>query len=127
MCTGKGVARRESAALEYDLAYLFVLHPQPEEVRGFGSLVVIGYRWEPERRFQLQCEIDAAFFLLYGISQDETEYILDTFSVLKRSEERKHGAYRTKSVVLETYEAHSVAASLGMPYESPLGPPRRVK
>ena len=47
--------------------------------------------WDPRRRFQLRCEIDAAFFHLYGISRDDTAYILDTFPVLSRSEEREHG------------------------------------
>ncbi len=83
--------------------------------------------WDPERRFQLRCEIDAAFFHLYGISRDDTAYILDTFPVLERSEERVHGEYLTKRVVLETYDALESAASKGIPYESPLGPPRRAK
>ena len=82
--------------------------------------------WDPERRFQLRCEIDAAFFHLYGISRDDTAYILDTFPVLERSEERVHGEYRTKRVVLETYDALESAASKGIPYDSPLGPPRRM-
>ena len=81
--------------------------------------------WDPERRFQLRCEIDAAFFHLYGVSRDDTAYILDTFPVLARSEEREHGEYRTKRVVLETYDALAAAAK-GMPYDSPLGPPRRA-
>ena len=83
--------------------------------------------WDPERRFQLRCEIDAAFFHLYGISRDDTAYILDTFPVLERSEERVHGEYLTKRVVLEIYDALESAASKGIPYESPLGPPRRAK
>ena len=82
--------------------------------------------WAPERRFQLRCEIDAAFFHLYGISRDDTAYILDTFPVLARSEEREHGEYRTKRVVLETYDALAAAAAKGMPYDSPLGLPRRA-
>ena len=82
--------------------------------------------WDPERRFQLRCEIDAAFFHLYGISRDDTAYILDTFPVLQRSEKREHGEYRTKRVVLETYDALAAAAARGLPYDSPLGPPRRV-
>ena len=82
--------------------------------------------WDPERRFQLQSEIDAAFFHLYCISRDDTAYILDTFPVLERSEERVHGEYRTKRVVLETYDALESAATQGIPYESPLGPPRRA-
>ena len=82
--------------------------------------------WDSERRFQLRSEVDAAFFHLYGISRDDTAYILDTFPVLQRSEEREHGEYRTKRVVLETYDALAAAAAKGIPYESPLGPPRRA-
>ena len=84
------------------------------------------FMWDPERRFQLRGEIDAAFFHLYGISRDDTAYILDTFPVLKQSEKREHGEYRTKRVVLETYDALAAAATKGIPYESPLGPPRRA-
>ena len=82
--------------------------------------------WDPERRFQIRCEIDAAFFHLYGISRNDTAYILDTFPVLRRSEKRERGEYRTKRVVLETYDALAAAARKGIPYDSPLGPPRRA-
>ncbi len=82
--------------------------------------------WDPERRNQIRCEIDAAFFHLYGISRDDTAYILDTFSVLKQSEERVHEEYRTKRVVLEIYDAIAAAAKEGMSYDSPLGPARRM-
>ena len=82
--------------------------------------------WDPERRFQLRCEIDAAFFHMYSISRDDTAHILDTFSVLGQSENREHGEYRTKRVVLETYDALAAATATGIPYDSPLGPPRRA-
>ena len=84
------------------------------------------FLWDPERRFRLRCEIDAAFFHLYGVSRDDAAYILDTFPVLRRSEEREHGEYRTKRVVLETHDALAAAAAEGVPYRSPLGPPRRA-
>ena len=83
--------------------------------------------WDSERRLQLQGEIDAAFFHLYGISQDDAAYILDSFPVLEKSETREHGEYRTKRVVLETYDALAAASATGIPYDSPLGPPRRAK
>jgi hypothetical protein len=85
------------------------------------------FMWDAGRRFQLQCEIDAAFFLLYGISRDDAAYILDTFPVLARAEEREHGEYRTKRVVLEIYDALVAAIASGRLYASPLGPPRRAK
>ena len=82
--------------------------------------------WDSQRRFRLQCEIDAAFFHLYGISRDDAVYILNTFRVLKGSEETEHGEYRTKRTVLETYDALATAVATGIPYDSPLGPPRRA-
>ena len=82
--------------------------------------------WDSERRLQLQGEIDAAFFHLYGISQDDAAYILDAFPVLEKSETREYGEYRTKRIVLDTYDALAAAAAKGIPYDSPLGPPRRA-
>ena len=84
------------------------------------------YIWDVARRFRLQCELDAAFFHLYGISRDDTEYILSTFDVLERSEIRQFGEFRTRRVVLECYDALASAAASGQPYVSPLGPPRRA-
>jgi hypothetical protein len=84
------------------------------------------YIWNPERRFVLQAELDAAFFHLYGISRDDAEYILGTFDVLERADVRQHGEYRTKRVVLERYDALATAAASGKPYVSPLSPPRRA-
>lgn len=84
------------------------------------------YVWDPGRRFQLRCEIDAAFFHLYGIGRNDVSYILDTFPVVAQTEQREYGEHRTKRVVLETYDALSAASSSGQCYESPLGPPRRA-
>lgn len=84
------------------------------------------YIWDPERRFVLQAELDAAFFHLYGISRDDAEYILGTFDVLERADVRQFGEYRTKRVVLERYDALAAAAASGKTYVSPLGRPRRA-
>ncbi len=78
--------------------------------------------WDPERRFLIQCEIDAAFFHLYGISHDDTAYILDSFPVLRRSEERTLGEYRTKRLILEIYEEMEDAIRSAEPYKSRLNP-----
>lgn len=83
--------------------------------------------WDPDRRLRLQCELEAAFFHLYGVSRDDAEYILGTFEVLERIEIRNHGEFRTRGVVLECYDALAQAATTGRPYCSPLGPPRRAE
>jgi hypothetical protein len=45
--------------------------------------------WDEERRFLLRCELDAAFFQLYGVNRDDAAYILDTFPIVQRKDEEK--------------------------------------
>jgi hypothetical protein len=63
------------------------------------------FPWEEERRFRFRCELDAAFFHLYGIGHEDMEYIMDTFPIVKRHDEKRWGEYRTKKIVGEVYEA----------------------
>jgi hypothetical protein len=81
------------------------------------------FRWDEERRFLLRCELDAAFFHLYGISQDDAAYIMDTFPIVKRKDEAKWGTYRTKDTILEIYAALAEAQRTGQPYTTRLDPP----
>lgn len=83
--------------------------------------------WNVERRFRLQCELDAAFFHLYGVTRDDVDFILGTFDVLERAEIRAHGEFRTKQVVLEIYDALAEAAKSGRHYVSPLPASRRTE
>jgi hypothetical protein len=61
------------------------------------------FAWDVERRFALRCELDAAFFHLYGMERDDVDYILDTFPIVKRRDEQEFGEYRTKKVILERF------------------------
>ncbi|MCC7535012.1 MAG: N-6 DNA methylase [Deltaproteobacteria bacterium] len=81
------------------------------------------FRWDPERRFLLRCELDAAFFHLYGLSRDDTDYVMDTFPIVRKNDEKAHGEYRTKRVILEIYDAMAEAARTGIPYRTRLDPP----
>ena len=81
------------------------------------------FRWDPERRFLLRCELDAAFFHLYGISRDDTDYVMDTFPIVRKNDEKAHGEYRTKRVILEIYDEMAEAARTGKPYQTRLDPP----
>ena len=77
------------------------------------------YGWDEERRFQLRCELDAAFFRLYLGSDEEwardtppalreklptprhaIEHIMDSFPIVKRKDEESEGTYRTKDTLL---------------------------
>ena len=81
------------------------------------------FRWDPERRFLLRCELDAAYFHLYGIGRDDADYIMETFPIVKRKDEAVHGEHRTKRVILEIYDQMAEAAETGQPYQTPLDPP----
>ncbi|MGW2084630.1 hypothetical protein [Streptomyces sp. NPDC001880] len=92
------------------------------------------FRWDETRRAQIRAELDAYFFHLYGISRDDTDYILETFQSetggLKNNEIAKYGHYRTKDLVLAEYDRMAVAGlSLSTPlvdgenYTSTLTPP----
>jgi len=81
------------------------------------------FRWDPDRRFLLRCELDAAFFHLYGLSRDDTDYVMGTFPIVRKHDEKAHGEYRTKRVILEIYDAMAEAARTGKPYETRLDPP----
>ena len=88
-------------------------------------------RWDFDRRFQLRCELDAAYFHFYWgakrdwgtangreknqsinanllelipTPRDAVSYIMDTFPIVRRKDEAKYGEYRTKRVILEIYD-----------------------
>jgi hypothetical protein len=55
-------------------------------------------------RAQLRAEIDAYVAHLYGLSRDDFAYILDTFPVLKKKEQRAFGEFMSKRKCLEEYD-----------------------
>ncbi|MEV7385941.1 DNA methyltransferase [Streptomyces sp. NPDC091215] len=90
------------------------------------------YRWDPDRRAVIRAELDALFFHLYGITRDDTAYILDTFNVTRDNDIKAHGEYRTKTLILAEYDRMAAAGlTLENPliegesgtYRSPLAPP----
>ncbi|GAA0901089.1 Eco57I restriction-modification methylase domain-containing protein [Streptomyces thermoalcalitolerans] len=79
------------------------------------------FQWDEDRRAQLRAELDAYFFHLYGISREDTDYILESFQSesggLKNNEIAKFGEYRTKRLVLAEYDRMAAA---GLTLENPL-------
>lgn len=83
------------------------------------------FGWDPDRRHQLRCELDAYYARLYGLTRDELRYILDpaevmgpdypsvTFPGLKRKEIATYGEYLTQRRVLEAFD--QLAATEGTP------------
>lgn len=71
--------------------------------------------WDEERRFLMRCELDALYFHLYQISRDDVDYIMETFPIVKRKDEAKHGEYLTKRIILEMYDQMAALAKVAVP------------
>jgi hypothetical protein len=81
------------------------------------------FMWDSERRFQLRCELDAAFFHLYGLTRDDVDDVMETFPIVRKNDQKAHdGAYRTKCVILEIFDALAKAAQTGKAYQTALDP-----
>lgn len=62
------------------------------------------FKWDTDRRFELQRELDAISAHLYGISREDLEYILETFPIVKKNDEKEYGSFKTKERVLAYYD-----------------------
>lgn len=79
--------------------------------------------WNEERRFLLRCELDAAYFHLYGMKRGDVDYIMETFPIVKKKDEKLYGNYRTKYVILSRYDEMHRVVRTGKPYRTRLIPP----
>ncbi len=68
-------------------------------------------RLDPDEAAILRAELDAIMFHIYGISRDDADYIMETFPIVKRKDIAAHGEYRTKRLILESYERLTNAAT----------------
>ena len=55
--------------------------------------------------------------------RDAVSYIMETFPIVKRRDEAQYGSYRTKEIILETYDAMQTSIATGQPYQTKLTPP----
>lgn len=62
------------------------------------------HRWDVEERAELLAELDAAYFVLYGIGRADVEYILGAFAGLRSEESTLPGFRSTKARILEAYD-----------------------
>ncbi len=58
------------------------------------------FRWDEEDRRHRRARLDAIFFHLYGIDENDAAYILDTFPIVREQDEKVFGKFRTKEMVL---------------------------
>ena len=56
--------------------------------------------WDEEERRHLRARLDALYFHLYGLDRKDAEYILSTFPIIRREDEKTFGRYRTCDLIL---------------------------
>ena len=81
------------------------------------------FTWDDDRRFWMQCELDAAFFQLYDIDRKDIGFVMDSFWVVMDRELKTYGRYRTKDTILEIYDEMAEAIRTGQAYQTRLDPP----
>ena len=63
------------------------------------------FTWDEEERRHLRARLDALYFHLYGLDKDDAEYVLGTFPIVRRDDEKQFGSYRTRDLVLAYMDA----------------------
>ena len=58
------------------------------------------FRWDEEERRHLRARLDALYFHLYGLSRKDADYVLGTFPIVRRQDEKEFGSYRTRDLIL---------------------------
>jgi hypothetical protein len=71
------------------------------EAAGFKEGV---HKWKEDERAQLRAELDAAYFILYGIDRPDVEYILSTFQGVVKENDAHNGIGNTRRQILDAYD-----------------------
>jgi hypothetical protein len=81
------------------MASIAAVDPVPDDSAPPGLI-------DPDERLAARAQIDAIVAReLFGLSREELDYILETFPIVKEADIAKYGDYRTKILVLESYDA----------------------
>jgi hypothetical protein len=62
------------------------------------------HKWQPPERAKLTAELDAAFFLLYGLTRGEVEHVLGSFSGMKADEQSTLGVMSQPRLLLGAFD-----------------------
>ncbi|MCM0020285.1 MAG: restriction endonuclease [Tagaea sp.] len=63
------------------------------------------YPWDPEARRHSRARLDALYFHLYGVSEDDAAYVLEAFPIVQREDVEETGRFLTKELVLGYFRA----------------------
>ena len=58
------------------------------------------FAWDAEARRHLRARLDALYFHLYGLDRTDADYVLSTFPIVQRDDEKQFGHCRTRDLIL---------------------------
>ena len=98
----KKIGRMTAETLIHD--HVLRLTYTAHDMAGFATdLGHIGppFAWDEEERLHLRAQLDALFFLLYGLDHDAASYVLSTFPIVREEEgARYQGHFRSRDLIL---------------------------
>ena len=62
------------------------------------------HKWNTSERAELMAELDAAFFLLYGVRRTDAEYVLSTFQGTSETDESTGALFQTDVSILDAFD-----------------------
>ena len=91
------------------LALTYTAHDMAPFARDLGYVDASGevlppFVWNDEERRARLAALDALFFFLYGLNQDDAAYILNTFPIVRDQDIKAFGSYRTHDDILANLE-----------------------
>lgn len=100
-----GTRTAEEIVREDVLALTYAAHDLAPFARDQGHMGP-PFGWDEEDRLRRRARLDAVFFLLFGMDRATAGAVIDTFPILRRTqEERYNGRFRTRMLVLHTMAA----------------------
>jgi hypothetical protein len=87
------------------LALSYTAHDLAPFARDLGHVNPDGsvkppFAWDPDDRAHRMARLDALFFHLYGLDEDDADYVLSTFPIVREQDMKAHGRYRTRDLIL---------------------------
>ncbi len=102
---------KDKTAFDLVKEWVLYLNYSSNDLKPFA--VDLGYDgepfiWDEISRLHIICKLNALFFKLYGINDEETiKYILGTFPIVKKESIEKYGMYIEETLIIQYHRAIS--------------------
>ena len=101
-----GVADRFKARIRNDVLDLLFNCSSLKDLSNEFGYTSPPAQWNDETRMEMICELNAIYLHLYGLSEDETNHVLDSFRALETSETTIYGEFRTRRLTMEYFKKY---------------------